>query len=415
MLIITSKIIVQFCSYKNMKTKFANFIFLITLLSMHSLNSANIRMAEPSGPLATLSSAGIPTDIQNIIVSYLDSYKLNFDVENLKTATKLLTILAKNKLASYSTSSNSITIWDLETGELINNLKTGFVYKIIKMISLHDGTIAAYDDGNKVYVWGIYSSEPIQTISIDSKIYDLIGHRFNYLITLSRYVTQIWDLENKYTVRDKASDLLNSTRKIDGIWPDNTIGILLSDDKIALAGQAIRVKDIDSGEILNSFWPSSWADSVTCLAYCEESKLLAIGTNNKNVRLCSFNGYFDKTWPGHTSKVKKIVILTKNKITSQSDNEIIIWNKKKEIKEIFKPKETDKFDELVKLNDQEIGTIYNNYHLMIYNINTNTYHTLDFKDFISAIAADEIGNLIIGLYNGKLHFYKNQKQELELA
>lgn len=271
-----------------------------------------------------------------------------------------IAINPQGKTFASGSADKSIKIWDIQTGELLQNL-TGHSNYVSSIAFSADGNIIASGGYDKTFkLWYALSSKTfiehsgcitsvvfapngnlLATASMDKtiKLWDLNTEKLIYTITKHKnYINslvfsgdgqkliscdadktiKIWNTQKGSEINSitEHSDVINTI----AISPDNQIFATGSHDN------TVKLWSLSTGELIHTF--NGHTDAVTSVAFSPDGKTLASGSSDNTIKLWHlYSQELINTLSGHLSTVHSVAFnVDGNKIISGSaDHTIRIW------------------------------------------------------------------------------------------
>ena len=217
---------------------------------------------------------------------------------------------------------NTIKIWNLETGILINTLRET---SRINAIAIHpnQSLLVSGCDDNKVQIWNLDNSTSIPLEFHTNRVLAVaISKDGKTLISGSRdHTLKIWNwsslnLELSHDIDEDYGTILDlkitpNNQQIIGVYGDNTV----------------RVWDLTTGKLIKTLIQHT--DLIWSIAISPDSKTLVCGSRDRTIQIIDLStGYIKQTLTKHTSAVWAVAISPDGNTLASggSDNNIILWD-----------------------------------------------------------------------------------------
>ncbi len=219
-----------------------------------------------------------------------------------------------------SGSDNDIRVWDLETGDVLLQIKAEM--KSVKSVAVlgEDKAVSGSSDGS-VRVWSIESGEELYRFEVPDTFVQsvaVLGDRFLASGTTDGII-RIWDIEKKVQVRSIES-------KSGGILRILSIAVLGDDRVVAgLEDGVVRVWKLDTGQEIQSL--VGHTDMVTSVTVVDQNRVVS-GSQDESLRVWDVQtGEELVRFEGHTGGIRAIGVLDERLIVSGSRNsELCVWD-----------------------------------------------------------------------------------------
>ncbi|ELS04103.1 WD40 repeat-containing protein [Xenococcus sp. PCC 7305] len=217
---------------------------------------------------------------------------------------------------------NTIKLWNLETGKLINTLSG---MSRVNAISIHPykSLLVNGCDDNKIHIWNLDTMASIPLEVHDHRVLAVaISQDGNTLISGSRdHTLKVWnweqsDLEFRHNITEDYGTIIALE-----ITPNNQQIICVYGDN------AVRVWDLATGKLIKTL--IQYTDMIWSIAISPDSKTLVCGSRDRSIQVIDLaTGNIRKTLTKHTSAVWAVAISPdSNTLASgSSDNNIILWD-----------------------------------------------------------------------------------------
>ena len=217
---------------------------------------------------------------------------------------------------------NTIKIWNLETGTLINTLQeTSHINAIA--IHPHESLLVSGCDDNKIQIWNLdtLTSIPLE-VHTNRVLAVAISKDGQTMISGSRdHTLKIWswtssNLELRHDITEDYGTILAL-----GITPNNQQIISVYGDN------TVRVWDLEIGTLLTTL--IRYTDLIWSIAISPDSKTLVCGSRDRTIQIIDLaTGNLKQTFTKHKSAVWAVAISPDgNTLASgSSDNTIILWD-----------------------------------------------------------------------------------------
>ena len=240
-----------------------------------------------------------------------------------------ITYSQDGKLLASASAEDEIKIWDTESGELIDTLKTESPQaRGINSISFSQDRnfLIAADEDKTIQIWDLTNStilssftghsDRIQTITVspDNKIIASAGNdrtikiwniKGELLQTIAKHDQEINSLQFTADSKILASASSDNTIKL---WQVKSSGTIKPKELYVLSGHQ---------------------NGITSLAFSQDGKLLVSGSGDRTIKLWQTKGgTLLKTLEGHSSKINSIALINNDKTIISSDEQqgLFIWN-----------------------------------------------------------------------------------------
>ncbi|MGK7893516.1 MAG: hypothetical protein AB4372_07800 [Xenococcus sp. (in: cyanobacteria)] len=217
---------------------------------------------------------------------------------------------------------NTIKIWNLETGKLINTLEES---SRINAIAIHPQTslLVSGCDDNKIHIWNLDTLTSIPLAVHTNRVLAVaISKDGKTLISGSRdHTLKIWhweqsDLELRHNITDDygtilALEITPNNQQIICVYGDNTV----------------RLWDLETGKLIKTL--TRYSDLIWSIAISPDSKTLVCGNRDCTIQIIDLaTGNIKQTLTKHTSAVWTVDISPDGNIlaSGSSDNNIILWD-----------------------------------------------------------------------------------------
>jgi eukaryotic-like serine/threonine-protein kinase len=222
-----------------------------------------------------------------------------------------------------------IKIWDLTTGEVPNTLNDGHTAPIRALSLSADGTLLASGSAdNTVKIWDVSSGKLLQTLK---------GHTAPVnSVALSQDGKTVISGSDDNTIKiwDVATAALRHTLTE---HTDKVYAVALSPDGKAIASGSqdftVKLWDAETGELVRTLsQPAGHRNAVSAVAISPNGKQVASGSWEKNVKLWDLQtGKILRTFEGHQDKVTTVTFINDQTVASGSlDKSIRIWDTQSE-------------------------------------------------------------------------------------
>lgn len=374
------------------------------------------------GPMSVLTLYNLSEDIQDIIISYLNEYKLSFDIAGAHAKEKfmfglLIKPISNDLIASAETDAHKacvIKIWDIKNN-INKTILEGHRAGIRDLAVIDSNTIVTSSWDKTISVWDTNTGE--QIIDIDTKKFiekiTYLGN--NKLAGYQHSELQIWDLDrNKPQSLDfeslRRGRLLNKIKEADFI---KSIKLLNQDQfLVGLFHGTIMLRDINTGKLVRTFYKSDkqilnsddLMDSLEVFTVSQECNFLIASYLDKTVNVFDIKtGKCLRTFE-QKRPADKIVNLTPTIIAICAKDKIVVYDIITVIKinSLENPKHHD-FKCLITLPDNLIATYFEDYKnkkyiIKIWDYKTGNVQEITHPDYMNSLTATEDGALITAGY-----------------
>ncbi|NET35284.1 MAG: protein kinase [Cyanothece sp. SIO1E1] len=217
---------------------------------------------------------------------------------------------------------DTIRLWNLQTGALLNILKGHSRGVNAVAMSPHGSALASCSDDDTVKIWDLRSREALYTLRGHSRDVNSVAISSKSRILVSggedRSV-RLWRLDGGGLIRM----LSGATGMIKSV-------AISSDEQIVASGgldNRIALWSLKTGEMTQTL--RGHFNSVNAIAISPDNKLLASGSKDKTIKLWDLQtGALLNTLEGHAREVNAVVISADGKIlmSSSTDATIKIWD-----------------------------------------------------------------------------------------
>jgi serine/threonine protein kinase len=217
---------------------------------------------------------------------------------------------------------DTIRIWNLQSGELLNTI-TGHT-KVINCLAISpDGqTLVSGSDDHSIRFWNLPSGKAGRILREHTRDVTSVAISSNgeFLISGSEDRTvRLWRLQNGEPVR-----MLSG---ISGMVKAVTVS---SDSKIIASGgldNQIKLWNLQTGQLLRTL--TGHFNSVNSVVISPDNKLVASGSKDKTVKIWNLQtGDLLRTFSGHTDAVNSLAISPDGRtlVSGSNDKTVKIWN-----------------------------------------------------------------------------------------
>ncbi len=213
---------------------------------------------------------------------------------------------------------NGISVWNVDTGELIRNLTGHEEFESINSVVFSpDGNIIASASADKtVRLWSPHTGLLLQTLKHSAQVKDVVfSADGKTLISAGEDGIRLW---NSHT-----AELINFIEI-------SAVSVVFSPDgKTFVSGSSdgIRVWDAHTKELLKTI--EGYSDSVSSVAYSADGNTIVSGNLNRTIRVWDANtGRIIKTLTGHSGPVTSVTYSPDGNTiaTGSYDNTIRLWD-----------------------------------------------------------------------------------------
>jgi serine/threonine protein kinase len=218
-----------------------------------------------------------------------------------------------------------VKVWDVNTAEVPNTLNDGHTAPIRTLSLSQDGRILASGSAdNTIKIWDVAAGKLLQTLKgHTAPVWSVaLSRDGKTLVSGSQDNTiKIWDVQSG-TVRHTLTEHTDAVYSV-ALSPD--------DQTIVSGGQDFTVKiwNAGTGELIRTLsQPEGHRDTVRAVAISPDGKQLASASWEKNVKLWDLQtGKLLRTYEGHTDKVVAVTFINNQTLASGSlDKSIRIWD-----------------------------------------------------------------------------------------
>jgi eukaryotic-like serine/threonine-protein kinase len=222
-----------------------------------------------------------------------------------------------------------VKIWDLTTGEVPNTLNDGHTAPILTLSLSADGTLLASGSAdNTIKIWDLPTGKLLQTLK---------GHTAPVTsVAISRDGKTVISGSEDSTIKiwDVPTAVLRHTLTE---HTDKVYAVALSPDGKAIASGSqdftVKLWNAETGELTRTLsQPAGHRNAVSAVAISPDGKQVASGSWEKNVKVWDLQtGKILRTFEGHRDKVTTVTFINDQTVASGSlDKSIRIWDTQSE-------------------------------------------------------------------------------------
>ena len=217
---------------------------------------------------------------------------------------------------------NTIKIWNLETGILINTLQEPSRINAIAIHPYKSLLVSGCDD-NTIKIWnlGTLTSIPLEfhtnrvlAVAISKDGETLISGSRDHTLKILNWTSS--DLQLKHNIIEDygtilALEITPDNKQIVSVYGDNTV----------------RIWDLETGEIIKTI--IKYTDLIWSIAITPDSKTLVCGSRDRTIKIIDLaTSEIKQTLTRHEAAVWAVAISPDGKIlaSGSSDNTIILWD-----------------------------------------------------------------------------------------
>ncbi|HEY9643535.1 MAG TPA: serine/threonine-protein kinase [Coleofasciculaceae cyanobacterium] len=222
-----------------------------------------------------------------------------------------------------------VKVWDLNTGEVPNTLNDGHTAPIRSLSLSGDGQLLASGSADQtIKIWDMTAGKLLQTLKgHTAPVWSVaLSQDGKTLVSGSQDNTiKIWDVPTG-TVRHTLTEHTDVVYSV-ALSPDGKTIVSGSQDF------TVKIWNAETGELIRTLsQPEGHRDTVRAVAISPDGKQLASASWEKNVKLWNLQtGKLLRTYEGHTDKVVTVAFINNQTIASGSlDKTIRIWDTQSE-------------------------------------------------------------------------------------
>jgi len=245
-----------------------------------------------------------------------------------------IAISSDNKFIVSGSGDGTIKIWDVKTGRCLKTLK---LHPIIYInfeemrfylnkpiaISSDNQFIISGSSTETIKIWDVQTGECLKTLEGNNDVYIFsvtISSDNKFIVSGSGDKTiKIWDVQTGECLK-----ILKGHKD----WVSSVV--ISSDNKFIISGsydKTIKIWDVQTRECLKTL--EGHKDFIYSIAISSDNKFIVSGSGDKTIKIWDVQtGECLKTLEGHTSWVNSVAISSNNKfiVSGSNDGTIKIWN-----------------------------------------------------------------------------------------